>query len=185
MPAPLGGTASRQTRMERPHHASSSLPGLCYFKATREVCPGQPGAALCRQWELVASGAATLSRSWCEESRDKMAVWEALPDPQAWGGPGSRGGPMNPNSDSAEPRTSTGEPWSCCPWEPRLRMLEPQTQVTWKSLETWLTAAHPPQAHATKWQCLAPRFGGGRGGRSQGHSPRTHSWLAAARTCFS
>lgn len=92
---------------------------------------------------------------------------------------------MSPNSDSAEPRTSTGEPWSCCPWESRLRMLEPQTQVTWKSLETWLTAARPPQAHATKWQCPAPRFGGGRRGGSRGHSPRTHSWLAAARTCFS
>lgn len=93
MPAPLRGTASRQTRMERPYHASSSLPGLCYFKATCEVCPGQPGAASCRQWELVASGAATLSRSWCEGSRDKMEVWEALPDPQARGGPVPTGDP--------------------------------------------------------------------------------------------
>ena len=180
VPAPLSGTASRQTRMQRPGHASSSLPGLRYFRATREVCPRQPGAASCRPWELVASGAATLSRSWREGFRAETAVWEALPDPQD-----SRGGSMNPDSDSAEPRTSTGKPWSCCPWKPRLRVLETQTQVTWKSLETWLTTVLPPQAHAARWQCLAPRFGGGRGGGSRGHSPRTHGWLAAARTCFS
>lgn len=108
-----------------------------------------------------------------------------LPDPQARGGPGSRGRPMNPDSDSAEPRTSTREPRSCCPCEPRLRVLETQTQVTWKSLETWLTTACLPQDHAMSWQCPAPRFEGGRGGGSQGHSPRTHGWLAAARTCFS
>lgn len=184
MPALLGGTAGRQTRVERPRQASDSLPGLCYLKATRQVCPGQPGVASCLQWELVASGEAPLSRSWCEGPRDEPAVWETLPDPQARGGPGSCGGPMNPDSDSAEPRTSTGEPRSCCPWAPRFRVLETQTQVTWKSLETWLTAAHPPQAHAMRCQCPAPRFGGGRGGGSRGHSPRTHGWLAAARTCF-
>lgn len=77
--------------------------GMPLFQShTARSAPDSRGAASCQQWELVASGATALSRSWAWGSRAETAVWEA-PDPQARGAR-IPAGIHESDSDSAEPK---------------------------------------------------------------------------------